>query len=201
MNIATRLTRFRLGSLLTLAVGAVFILAAAGAIILVRQNARRQALDDAEARAHIILDRNLAIHTYFTHDLKPSLFEWTEPFRSDDYFDPTWMSSTYAVREIDDYFKTLNDADYYYKEAAINARSPENEADAYERRFIQEMNENSELVKRSAVRTIDGRPYFVTLRRGEMMQEACLCCHSTPQAAPSGLVDVVRPGSQLRSPG
>ncbi len=151
---------------------------------------RSQALVEAEAKARILLDRNLATHTYFSHDMKPNLFEWTEPFRSDDYFDPTWMSSTYAVRHIDQYFKSLSDADYYYKEAAINARSPENEADAYERTFLDWLNADPDLVIDTSVRVLDGKPYFVVMRRGEVMEESCLRCHSAPDVAPAGMVQV-----------
>ena len=105
--------------------------------------------------------------------------ELTEPVRSWDYFDLTWMSFiyAYAVREMDKYFKDLTGSDYCYNECAINARSPENEADEYERAFIQELNKNPNLIERSDIRTIDGEPYFVTLRRGESMEAACL--HST----------------------
>ncbi len=184
-----RFAHIEIGLLLNLVVVAVFIVVAAIVVTLVNHQVRQQALTEATSKARILLDRNLATHTYFSHDLKPSLFEWTEPFRADDYFDPTWMSSTYAVREIDEYFHSLNPADYYYKECAINARSPENEADAYERAFIEELNENPDLTERSLIRTLDGKPYFVTLRRGEVMEESCLRCHSTPGQAPGGLID------------
>ncbi len=180
----------KISSLLNLIVGAVFIVAAVMVVILVNDHMRRQALVEAESKARILLDHDLATHTYFSHDLKPRLFEWTAPFRSDDYFDPVWMSSTFAVREIDKYFRSLNPADYYYKECAINARSPDNEADAYERAFIDELNANPGLQERSVVRTLDGDAYFVTLRRGEVMEAACLRCHSTPDQAPEGLVSV-----------
>ena len=184
-----KFAHIKIGSLLNLVVGAVFVVVAVMVVIVVNYHMRQQALTEAESKARILLDRNLASHTYFSHNLKPRLFEWTEPFRSDDYFDPTWMSSTYAVREIDEYFKSLSPADYYYKECAINARSPENEADAYERAFIDELNANPELVERSVIRTLDGKPYFITLRRGEVMEETCLRCHNTPDEAPRGLID------------
>jgi C4-dicarboxylate-specific signal transduction histidine kinase len=183
-----KLADLKIGLFLNLIAGAVFILVAVLVIILTNYQARQQALAEAEAKARILLDRNLATHTYFSHNLKPNLFEWTEPFREDDYFDPTWMSSTYAVREIDKYFKSLNLADYYYKEAAINARSPENEADAFEKLFIEALNTNPELVEHTEIRLLNDKPYFITLRRGETMEEECLRCHNTPDQAPGDLV-------------
>ncbi len=168
--------------------GLVFIITGIIVITLVNFHLRQQALAEAELKARIILDSNLAIHTYFSHQLKPKLFKLTDSIAAEGYFEPVWMSSTYAVREIDKYFKTLNTQDYYYKEAAINARSPENEADLYEKAFLQELNANPELTRRSVVRILEGKPYFVTLRRGEKMEKSCLRCHSTPDRAPADLV-------------
>jgi len=178
-----------LGFLLEAAVAVVFLVGAVVLVLLVRHHMRKQALAEAESKSRIILDRNLATHTYFTHQLKPGLFDWSEPFRDEGYFDPVWMSSTYAVREIDETFQSLNPADYYYKECAIDARSPKNEADAFEEAFIEELNQNPELTERSLVRSLDGEPAFVTLRRGETMEESCLRCHSTPNEAPAELVE------------
>jgi signal transduction histidine kinase len=158
-------------------------------VLIVNRSMRRQALVEAEEKARLILDRNLAIHTYYSHELKPGLFELTDPIVPDTYFDPTWMSSTYAVREIDHLFRDLSPADYYYKEAAVNARMPGNEADAFERAFIQELNENPDLDLRSEVLELEGEVYFVTLRRGEVLEESCLRCHDTAEEAPEGLVD------------
>jgi hypothetical protein len=56
------------------------------------------------------------------------------------------MSSTYAVRQMDHYLKSLVKSKYYYKECAINARSQENEADPYEKTFLEELQNNPQLV-------------------------------------------------------
>ncbi|MFW6081223.1 MAG: c-type heme family protein, partial [Desulfosalsimonas sp.] len=166
----------------------LMVSAGTGIIWMVNTEMRQQALQEAESKARILLDRNLATHTYFTHRLKPELFEWSENFREPGYFAPVWMSSTYAVRQMQQYFKELNENDHYYKECAINARSPENEADDYERRFLERLNRNPGLTAGSGIRSIDGRPYFYVLRRGETMEESCLRCHSAPEAAPSDMV-------------
>ncbi len=155
---------------------------------MVNTEMRQQALQEAESKSRILLDRNLATHTYFTHRLKPELFDWSEEFRDPEYFAPVWMSSTYAVRKMHSYFKELNQSDHYYKECAVNARSPENEADGYEQKFLEKLNKNEDLTARSGIRNTDGRPYFYVLRRGETMEESCLRCHSTPEEAPDEMV-------------
>lgn len=168
--------------------GISFLLVAVSIVVTVNYQQRKQALVEAQEKARLILDRNLAIHTYFSKQLKPQVFELSSPFRSKEYFDPVWMSSTYAVREIDHYYKALSKNEYYYKESAVNARSPENEADVFERSFIDEMKKDSTLEVRSLIRHIDNKPYFVVMRRGESMERSCLRCHSNAVAAPDDLV-------------
>lgn len=168
--------------------GISFVIAAVCVVITVNYQQRQQALLEAQEKARLILDRNLAIHSYFSKQLKPQIFALGDRFFPDGYFNPAWMSSTYAVREIDKYYKELSKNDYYYKECAVNARSPENEADPLERSFIDELKKDTNLSVRSLTRNIDGKPYFVVMRRGESMEKNCLRCHSTPAAAPQDLV-------------
>ncbi len=165
------------------------LLAAGGALVwLVHSEMRQEALAEAESKARILLDRNLATHTYFSHQLKPKVFELLKRINAPDYFEPAWMSSTYAVRGIDNYFKDISPGDFYYKECAINARTPANEADPYEGEFIKRLNSDPGLEMQSGIREINGRRFYVVLRRGEVMEKTCLRCHSTAKLAPAGLV-------------
>ncbi len=182
--------RFSLGIYLNIGFAIVLIIAAIYLNNEIRINARFQALIEAESRAQLILDRNLATHTYFSQSLKPKVLELTRYEKNENYFEPTWMSSTFAVKKIDENFRSLNDKKYYYKECAVNARTPENEADEFEKEFIEKLNKNSELKYVSLVRKLKNKYYYVTLRRGEVMEEACLQCHSTPDKAPKRLVEL-----------
>ena len=188
-RMSDQMRTMKFGTFSGLVLGSVFIVAAVVIVIAVNYGMRQQALVEAQAKARLILDRNYATHTYFSQIMKPSIFAWSEPFRTRDYFDHTWMSSTFAIREIDKFFKAASPSVYYFKDAAINARSPENEADLNERAFIEKLGKSNDLISESAVRTIDGKPYLVVLRRGEVMEESCLRCHSTPENAPKGLTD------------
>ncbi len=179
----------KLGIVLNAVMAVVFIIAAVIIVLTVNYNMRQQALVEAQSKAGIILDRNLATHTYFTHVMKPRIFAWTKPFRSKEYFDPSWMSSTYAVREIGKYFASLNSMGYYFKDAAIDARSPENEAEGYERIFIEKLKAGRNPESESAVRNINGKLFLTILRKGEVMETSCLRCHSVPKNAPKGLID------------
>lgn len=179
----------KLGIVLNAVMAIAFIIAAVIVVLTVNYNMRQQALAEAQSKVGIILDRNLATHTYFTHIMKPRIFAWTEPFRSKEYFDPSWMSSTYAIREIGKYFTSLNPMGYYFKDAAIDARSPENEAEGYERVFIEGLKAGRITESESAVRSINGKLFLTILRKGEVMETSCLRCHSSPDNAPKGLID------------
>jgi PAS domain S-box-containing protein len=173
---------------LLLSICLIILIAGVISIFVINCQMKRYAREEAREKALMMLDRNLAVHTYFSHQLKPHLFKEMKPIMADNYFDPVWMSSTYAVRGIDKYYQSIAGRDYYYKECAINARSPENEADKFERSFIKKLNKTPGLTEQAGVRVINGSPYFVVLRRGETMEKSCLRCHSKPEAAPANLV-------------
>jgi hypothetical protein len=59
--------------------GTFFLAAGILFIVLLNIEMKRQALIEAESKAQILLDRNLATHTYFSHQLKPKLFQLTDP--------------------------------------------------------------------------------------------------------------------------
>jgi len=178
----------KIATVIHLCMALVFILASAAMVFFVNDSMKRQALVEARAKARLLLDRNMATHTYFSHDLKPSLFRVIDETRRRDYFEPVWMSSTYALRMIDRYFRKLNPSEYYYKDAAISARHPDNEADDDERAYLEALQTNRQLREKAGVRFMDGKPYFVVMRPGEVVDSSCLRCHSTPGQAPGDMV-------------
>lgn len=189
--------RFTISSLTSAINAFLFIIFGIVLIVFVNFNMRQYAIETAKQKARIILDHNFATHMYFTHNVKPSIFKLTDQITSDDYFDPVWMSSTYAVREIDKYFHSMTSekdyfpSNYYYKECAINARSPKNEADSYEKSFLKTVNSvNSSLEAIALVRKLTGKPFYTVLRRAEVMEESCLKCHGDPRNAPKEMVAI-----------
>ena len=154
---------------------------------------KSHARKEAEDKTMMLLNNSISVHTYFSHQLKPALFDKTDLSVDNKYFDPVWMSSTYAVREMHKYYSAISENEYYYKEAAVNARNPENEADKFEKDFIKKLNKSPDIKKSSSIRKIDNKTYFVTLRRGETMEKSCLRCHSNPEEAPGELVSEYGP--------
>ncbi len=166
----------------------LYLVGSVSLVFLVRTNLRQQTLHNAEKLAEVILEKNMAVHAYFAHTLKPQLFELADRLGDPSYFEPGWMSSTYAIRKMNEIFQEQVGQNYYYKECAINARSSENEADGLERAFIEELNADPKIKTRSMIRDLEEEPYFVVMRRGEVLSESCLRCHSTPENAPGGML-------------
>ncbi len=187
-QVLARLKQVRLGLLIPLASMALFLIVATLVVIVVHVQARQQVLEEATARARLLLDHNLAIHTFYSHDLRPALSEWSAPFRDPDEYELLWMSSSYAVQQIQDYFASLSGLPYHYKEAAIDARNPANEADALEREVLRRFEEDQALTTWSEVVRIVGEPTLVTYRRGEVVEEGCMRCHGASGEAPQQLV-------------
>ncbi|MBU1054829.1 MAG: DUF3365 domain-containing protein [Proteobacteria bacterium] len=189
-------TPYKINTRLFLSIAFLVFCSAVALIAITNWQMKKYAVNSAKEEAMITLNRNLSIHTYFSHQLKPVLFKKLGPMKMTDYFDPIWMSSTYAVREIDKYFKSITDRKYYYKECAINARSPENEADAFEKSFIKILNNNPDIKESKTIREFENKRFLVVLKRGEVMEESCLRCHSNPDTAP---IDMVKQYGASRS--
>lgn len=170
-------------------IGIAYSLVAVAVVVGVRTELRAHALDEAAGEATIITDRSLALHTYFSEELKPAVFELSEQVAGPDYFDASWMSSSYVVYRIQEIFAgDLGGSKYYYHEASINARNPEREADALEAEFIERLEADPGLTEDRNVRELAGEPYFVVMRRGERFEATCMRCHGVPEDAPADLV-------------
>ncbi len=181
----------KISTRLLLSLGLVFALAAVVTVLLVRDELTRQAIAGAQDKARILLDNDFAIHRYITDELRPKMFEWRAAHREgEDYFEPSWMSASYALRRINQSYRQINHDSYYQKHCAIGARNPENEANDYERDFIVRANKDPNLVTSSKIGVFDGKPCLLFLRRGLVMQKPCLQCHGRPEDAPTGLIDL-----------
>ncbi|HPG57638.1 MAG TPA: DUF3365 domain-containing protein [Candidatus Wallbacteria bacterium] len=180
----------KIKTILIVSLAILFIIMATVAIFFVQANIRLKCIADAKIQAQRVLDRNLATHEYFSKVLKPAVFKLIEKSVSKDYFDHSWMSSTYVNKEVHKLMTGINpkNSDYYYKECAVNARNPENEADTFEASFIADTNRDKSLILKSEIKEYAGKPYMVFLRRGEVMDESCMRCHSKPEAAPGDMI-------------
>jgi len=183
-------TTFKISTYFTLALVVIFIIISSTSIFLFNQTFKREALIYAKKQAKILLDKNLSIHSYFAKNLKPELLKKYKNEIDKGYFNPQWMSSTHAIKQQQIYFKKFNKENYYYKDAAINARSPENEADFNEREYLKALNNNINLKPKDGITSYKGIKMYYLMQKGEVITKGCLICHSKPQVAPKGLVNI-----------
>ncbi len=176
---------------LTVLLVIIFAATAAPGIVIVRSQMIHQALAQAEKDARIILNNRHATKVFYTKDLQPPLLELIKAHGlTDDYFDPAWMYGGYANRKITQYVKENGFTAFNYKNAAVDARSPANEANAYERGFLEKRKAENSLEEWSGTIDIDGQPYYVLMIPNEQRYtESCMRCHSTPDRAPKELLD------------
>ena len=112
-------SRFGVSIYLNAGVALVFVVAGVCTVLLVNKSMRDEALADAHVMGKLLLDQNLATHTYFTRDLKPKVFELGKLNADSDYFEPSWMSSTHAVRKIRAYASDLDKSKFHYRECPL----------------------------------------------------------------------------------
>lgn len=149
------------------------------------------AYQEAYNKMEIMMIRTNAIHQYLNETARPVVFEIMEQYQvPNSFFRPEIMSSTYAVREINRIFAGNIETDYYFKEIAINPRNPKNEANEFEAEILLMFNNDSTITEYQAKEVIDGQLYFRYIKKGETLEDYCMVCHSNPELAPQGLVDI-----------
>lgn len=176
---------WKLSTIINIVLLALYLTGSVALVTLVNVHTKQQALKNAERYSGMILDRNVATHAFFNNALKTSLYKLFE----DHFFEPHWMSSTFAINSVASDYGLFTEKDLYYKEAAINARNPRHEADPLERAFIEQANADPEVITASAIREYDRQPFFTVLRRGQAVKQECLLCHGDPADAPLGIID------------
>ncbi|MBN2735573.1 MAG: DUF3365 domain-containing protein [Spirochaetales bacterium] len=180
------LSKYPLGIFFLILFVAVYILLSALVLVNLRNLLWQYAEDEASEKAEIILNKNLAVHRYFTEQLKPNLLS---RLPESDY-DPIWMSSTHAITVMNQYMREDNQFNYYFKDAAIDARSINNEADERERSYLLKLNQEKSLAPEHGIYKINNVPYYFRLQAGERLETQCMECHSLPEKAPKGLTSI-----------
>ena len=171
---------YRPGLVLLLVFGILFI-------TVINLTIKRIAYNEAYRLSQVLASQNLAVHTFVNQEQKPSFLR-TADVNSNDFF-PELMSSTYMIRRINRYLDPYVPVHYYYKEVAVNARSPQNEAKDYEVEILHEF-AKGEATEVKETLTLDHEKYFVYMRAGEVMEEDCIVCHGDPANAPAGLISL-----------
>ncbi len=112
---------------------------------------------------------------------------------SHDYFNPILLSSTFSAKMVNQIYnekrltKGLDPIEIKF--ASSHPRNPLNQATLLETKLLEQFNKNK-IIKYSQRIVKDGKPYLMYAVATKRTTETCMKCHSNPQSAPKGLVDI-----------
>ena len=143
------------------------------------QQAQERILHDAEVLLSIVL----STRSYTVQQVRPLLAEQNETT-----FLPQTVPS-YAAQETFLLFKE-EFPEFSYREAALNPTNPRDLANSWEVDVIQQFISDPSIDHLTDRRQTTNGEIFYLARPIRITNEACLACHSTPDAAPQSMIEV-----------
>jgi protein-histidine pros-kinase len=170
-------TKFNLVMLAAFIVG--LGLAAAYSYSLTRDVARQQVLEEAR----IMIDEASAVRGYTDREIGPLLADQSKI---------RFLPQTIPFFAAQSVFRRLQPSypDYAYKEAALNPTNPADRATDWQADIIGDFQHDPHQGEVITERDTPTGPTLNLARPVQVADRSCLACHSTPQAAPSSMVDL-----------
>lgn len=150
--------------------------------------------DQNKKKLDQLLLNQRALHLYLEDELKPVIYKLKEEEKLyKGFFDPKLLSFTYIARGIHKNLNTLRDEHnttrIYYKLATDNPRNPVNNASFKELELLNYFRANPSVEEFSTIIKENDRQYIYYAMPIEPNKASCMKCHSTPDKAPSELVE------------
>jgi CRP-like cAMP-binding protein/HAMP domain-containing protein len=153
--------------------------------VLLSSTAHRQAEQQVESRATMLMEMVNAVRTYTNEQVQP-LF--TDRVNSGSTFIRESIPS-YAARQSFEYLrKQPGFKDYFYKDAAPNPTNMRDLANEFETGLVEEFRKNPDLQEKSGFQQVGGKNLFYVARPLAIKDQSCLQCHSTPALAPKSQI-------------
>ena len=161
----------------------VFLAGFAAAGYISRQLLQENARDEVLRNARLMMDTALAVRSYTVEQIKPHLDPMLE-----ETFLPQTVPAFAATETLGHIQKKYRD--YAYKEATLNPTNPRDRATDWEADLVQQFRQNAdskELVSERDGAT--GRLLYIA-KPIQIVNPACLRCHSVPAAAPASMIKI-----------
>jgi HAMP domain-containing protein len=175
------LDKIKLGAKLNLILGLVFLIVVGVNGLVLSQILQQNAERDITSRASLLIETMGAVRDYTSDQINPELAPRLE---TDEQFLPQTVPG-YSAREV---FENLRKREQYndlfYKEATLNPTNLRDKADKFEVAVVNQFRQQSQLKELSGFRSFPGGDIFYVARPIAVTKNACLRCHSTPDAAP-----------------
>jgi signal transduction histidine kinase/ActR/RegA family two-component response regulator len=155
---------------------------------------QNQIIQYGKVQVEDMLRVHSAIHHFSEHIQKKVIYKLQDEGKlSKDFFPPEILSGTFIARNVQkriDEDRAKNNLPIIkFKLASSNARNPLNDATKEEALILTQMNENN-LTKFDKIKEKNGKQYFYTAIPMMKNQQSCMRCHSTPDIAPKGLIEI-----------
>jgi HAMP domain-containing protein len=166
--------------LLSVFLGAVVLSGVAFSTIL-----NRDAEREVTSKASMLLQTMLSVRQYTQTQVNPQLAPRLETEKE---FLPQTVPG-YSAREVmEDLRKNPEYSDFFYKEATLNPTNLRDKADPFESDLVKRFRDNADLKEWTGYRPSPAGDLFYIARPIAIKKEACLRCHSTPDAAPKSQI-------------
>ncbi len=137
------------------------------------------------SQALILMETMNSVREYTSTQVKPELID-----RSEIEFLPETIPA-YSAREVFENLRQNNPEyrDFFYKEATLNPSNLRDRADQFEKGVVERFIRDPDLKEITDFRPASGGKLFFIARPIQITKESCLRCHSTPDIAPSSVVE------------
>jgi HAMP domain-containing protein len=175
-------TKFNLVFVTIFAIG--FVAAGLVADNLLKQSAREETLQNAR----LLLEAAKSVRGYTAKQIAPLLQNQMKY-----EFHPQSVPSYSAVENLNVILKAY--PDFSYKEATLNPTNPRDKASDWEADIVHQLRKAPTQKEYTGEReTATGRSLYIA-RPLQIVDAACLSCHSTAAAAPKTMVDIYGPNN------
>jgi len=141
-------------------------------------------VSEVSEKSNLILNNVDAVQKYVRTTLRPTMFE--ELPRQQ--FIIQAMSSSYISRQVMEGLSAPNNADYYYRRVAFNARNPDYAPNGFEKELIRYFRSNPKSSHWEGFETLNGQRFYLSARPVTFTKR-CMQCHGKPQDAPQELLE------------
>ncbi|MFO1351955.1 MAG: DUF3365 domain-containing protein [Gammaproteobacteria bacterium] len=171
---------------LMLLVAFLFGLVLAG--FLSNQMLRKNAREEVEQNARIMIESALAVRGYTAKEIYPLI---------KDQLSEKFLPQTVSAYAAGQNMKALRDKfpDYIYKEAALNPTNPNDRASDWEADIINAFRNDNALKELIVPRDTPTGPVLNLARPLQIKTEGCLNCHNRPEQAPKTMIDAYGPAN------
>jgi HAMP domain-containing protein len=145
----------------------------------------QRAENDIASEATILMQTINSVRNYTQDHVTPLL---TPRLETESAFIPEAIP-TYSVREIfEDFRKTDEYKNFFYKDAALNPTNLRDKADEFEAKLVEYFRNHPQTKELSGFRNFAAGKIFYIARPFAIKEQKCLQCHSTLEIAPKSLL-------------